>query len=154
MPQLAAHTALINRINGVTTTAQLAAVLDNITRLDRPGFPNDLADGDYYDGFFFATMRDGKLAVTQHHHLAPHVSTIWAELDEQQRADRHAAQDADRAERDARRGRPEIGRAVEIRMPDWMIRMVDRYADQHGLTRAEAARSLIAGGHRAVRAGR
>lgn len=150
--QLPAHTDLIDQINAVTTTADLATLLAGITHLDRPGFPGDLADGNYFDGFFFATFEGGRRAMTQIHQLAPHVLTIWGELDADQRDADYAAKDAARAEIDAARGRgrPEIGRLVQIRMPDWMIRLVDRYADEHDMKRAEAARHLIAAGHRAV----
>ena len=155
MPQLTAHTDLIARINAAASADELAAILDTITRLDRPGFPTDLADGAYFDGLFIGTMREGQLAaVTQIHHLAPHVLTLWGELDAREADARYAAADAERAERDARRGRPEIGRPVQIRLPDWLLALVDRYADERDVSRAEAVRELVAAGHRAVRAGR
>ena len=154
MGQPGTHTALIDRINAATPPASLATVLADITHLDQPGFPSDLADGHYFDGLFIATVKAGHLATTQIHHLAPHVLTVWGELDAQQRDATLAAQDADREERDARRGRPEIGRRIPVRMPDWLIRLVDDYADAHAMPRAEAARHLIVAGHRAVTAGR
>lgn len=152
MNEPTAHTALIDRINAVTTPAALAAILASITHLDRPGFPDNLPDGAYFDGLFIATVTAGRLATTQIHQLAPHVLTVWGELDARQRDVDHSAADANRAERDARRGRPEIGRPVQIRLPEWMIRLVDTYADAHDMSRAEAARHLIAAGHRAVQA--
>lgn len=144
----APHTDLIARINATSTPDQLAAILATITHLDRPGFPDNLPDGDYFDGLFIATHQAGRrIGITQIHHLAPYVLTLWGELDAQQQTDQA---DDDATAGEARRGRPEIGPRVPVRMPSWMIRLVDQYADRHGVTRAEAARALIAAGHRAV----
>lgn len=156
-----AHRQLLDRLNGAETADQLAAVLGTVTHLDKPGFPLNLPDGDYYDGAFYATFRGGEYAMTQTYGGPRDVLTerFWSLREELHRRDverRHAERDAARdtadAEKAARRGRPEIGRPIQVRMPEWLIASIDRYADKHDLTRPEAIRKLIVAGGKALHA--
>jgi metal-responsive CopG/Arc/MetJ family transcriptional regulator len=44
---------------------------------------------------------------------------------------------------DRRPGRPSTGTPVHIRLPDELLARIDRWADEQGLTRAEAIRRLL-----------
>lgn len=141
---IAAHTTAIAALAGATTTTQLAAALNRFQNLDIPGFPNDLPDGDYYDGFFFATKHHGDLAVTQHHQLPVATRELWAQLDDEHRAA------ADRAivlaDLDAERrgpGRPPVGKPLPVRLPDWRRRIITADAAAVGVKDAELIRWLV-----------
>lgn len=139
-----AHRDAINALTAAATTAELAVAIATFTHLDKPGFPNDLADGRYYDGTFFATMTGGQLQVTQVHQLPRHTMALWAELDEEQRAARDREQFlAEEADERRGPGQPPIGRPVPVRLPAWLITKLDRTAEAEGTSRARLIRDLI-----------
>jgi hypothetical protein len=139
------HDAAIATLTGATSTVELAAALRGFTRLDKPGFPNDLPDGRYFDGFFFATIADGQPAVTQIHALPVHTMELWSQLDEEQRDqdEQDLLIDDVHAERRGP-GQPPIGRPVPVRLPSWRIAQLDRDAEDAGVDRAKLIRALIA----------
>lgn len=151
----AAHNTIINRLRAATTPAELAGVLADITELNTPGFPDNSADGSYFDGRFIATFASGKSRMTDIWAIGHDFITLLGEIQLSRKADRDAQRDAERATADteklARRGRPEIGRPVQIRLPEWLLDTIDRYADAHDLSRAEAMRKLIIAGHLALK---
>jgi hypothetical protein len=151
-----AHQNLIARINAAATSAELAAILDTVTMFDEPGLPLDLPDGHYHDGAFLATFRGGEYVTTMTRGrpagpLNDRVWDLWSEVEAARLAARDAERDGEQAAADAaRRGRPEIGRPVQIRFPEWLLASVDRWADAHDMTRAEAMRKLVLAGKEAL----
>lgn len=139
-----AHQATIATLTSATTTAELAAAIEGFTTLDKPGFPNDLGDGRYYDGFFFATMTGGKLHTTQQHQLPAATLNLREQLGEEQRIERQQAQliAGDDEERRGP-GQPPIGRPIPVRLPEWLIADLDRLAEKEGTSRARLIRGLI-----------
>jgi hypothetical protein len=139
-----AHQAAIATLTAATTTAELAAAIDGFTALDKPGFPNQLPDGRYYDGAFFATMTGGVLQTTLVHHLPAATMTLWEQLSEEQRVAREREQLlTDEADDRRGPGQPPIGRPVPIRLPAWLIADLDHLAKQEGTSRARLIRGLI-----------
>lgn len=155
-----AHQQLIARFNAITTVDELDDFLANDVQQCKVGFPLDLPDGHYFDGAFFATFRSGEHVMTRIQGWPAefdHIWPLWDQLNTRKRAERDAQRDAERdatdEERAERRGRPVIGRPVQIRLPEWLIRQIDLYADANDLTRAEAARKWLVAGHAAIKAG-
>lgn len=143
------HATAIATLTNATTTEQLSAALAGFTRLDAPGFPDDLADGRYFDGFFFATKIDGQLAVTEMRSLPDRTADLWAQLDREQREQAEEEQLVTDVRRG--RGRPQIGRAISVRLPDWRIQALDRDAKAAGVERPELIRALISAGYSTIR---
>lgn len=152
-----ANKQLIDRLNAAATVDELAAVLATIADIRpgdgrAPGFPTDSADGDYYNGHLFATFAAGRYAMTEMRHLNQSTLALWNELDQRNRAAAAEERDAARTARaDRGRGRPEIGRRVEVRLPEWLIAIVEARADAEGVTRADVLRALVMAGHDATK---
>lgn len=152
-PAQADHQAAYDALTSATTTDELAAAIATFTRMEAPGFPDDLADGRYFDGFYFATMTSGKIAVTKAYSLPLATMNLWEQLHVQQRAGSERVQML--AEDDAERrgpGQPPIGRPVPVRLPAWLIESLDREAEAEGKTRARLIRDLITEARAARRA--
>lgn len=154
-----AHSRLIARFKALKTADELERFLAAVVELPKPGFPANLADGDYFDGAYLATVRGGEHAMTlvlgrpaEYDHIWPLWDQMASRRTDDLAAQRDAGRDADDDELASRRGRPQIGRPVQIRLPEWLLRLVDQYADANDLTRAEAARKLIVAGHQAIKA--
>lgn len=141
---IAAHQAAIATLTAAITTDQLAATLTAWQQLDRPGFPDDLGDGHYFDGTFLATKRGAELAVTQIHQLPTATMDLWQRLDIEQRNTRE--RDQLLADLDAEQtgpGRPAIGKPFPVRLPDWRRRIITADAAAAGVKDAELVRWLI-----------
>ena len=72
---------------------------------------------------------DNTRAYTDIHSLPNDAFALWGE--------------ARTALRTRERGRPEVGRRVDVRLPESTIGILDRWAAREGIGRAEAARRLI-----------
>jgi hypothetical protein len=141
---IAAHDAAINALASTTSTTDFAAALDTWQRLDAPGFADDLPDGNYFDGYFFATKRGAELAVTQIRQLPFGTLELWQQLEDGQRAagDReHVLAEMDAEQRGP--GRPAVGKPFPVRLPDWRRRMITADAAYVGVKDAELVRWLI-----------
>lgn len=145
-----AHEDLLHRICATTTAAELAAVFDTVTFLDKPGFADDLPDGDYCDGAYFATFCGGQRTFTlvrgKPAGIFDGIWHLWDELERTRRDERNAARaQADETEA-ARRGRPAVGDKVQTRFPAWQLAAIDQYASRRDISRAEAIRELAMAG--------
>lgn len=146
---IAAHHTALNRITAATTTAELAAALDTIKH-ESTGLKFEGPDGTYWDAKagFFVTYLDGQFAMTQVHQALPAATmTLWGQLEDERRAvaeQQNAAAELAADDQDAaRRGRPSIGDVVQIRLPKWLLKLVDAEASAEGLKRSEYIRRLI-----------
>lgn len=124
---IADHTAAIARLTAATDISRFAEAYD-FQQLDTPGFPDDLADGNYVDGYFLATVRSGELTVTQIHQLPPATFALWQEHETATRGP----------------GQPAIGKPFPVRLATWRRAMIARDAEAAGVPDAELIRWLIA----------
>lgn len=155
MSQTDTHRAAIAALTTATTAEEFAAAFSAFTKLDKPGFPNDLADGHYFDGFFFATMTGGHLAVTQMRELPDRTTDLWARHEESKRHDSELIAEglAGLAEGNRRgRGRPAIGPSIPVRILPWRLKVLDEDAKAVDVERAALIRALIEAGYRSLRA--
>lgn len=160
MPTLAQtqHEAFLARLDNAADPGEFARILAEITHIGpidgtAPGFPTDATPGTYYNGMhFMTTAADGSTWYSDKHQMSPRTMELWQQAADVQRAEDWWIADAQRqvAERN-RRGRPEIGRPVEIRLPAWMIHSIDQYAEAHDLKRAEAIRQMLQAGMMALK---
>lgn len=139
---VAAHDAAVATLIGATTTAELAAALATWQHLDEPGFANDLPDGRYYDGVFFAVKRGRELAATKLSGLHG-VLVLWSQLAAELRADTERAEVVEQVGEPNRGGRPAVGKPLLVRMPDWRRAMTKADAAAAGISEAELVRWLV-----------
>jgi hypothetical protein len=134
---------------------------DRLTGRPTPGFPDDSAPGTYWDGHLLMTQaRDGSRSyITADQMTAREVDgelrfhQLWTEaFESKQREDEFVAKAAHQVAEQGRRGRPEIGKAYDVRLPDWRIKTIDQYAERHDLKRAEVIRRAIDAGMKVLRA--
>lgn len=176
---LNAHHAAITTLTTTDTTTTLAAALAQWRPLDKPGFPDNLPDGNYFDGYFFATKTNGELAITQIHALPPATHDLWGRLVDEQRAAREQSEMTTALAEESRGpGRPPVGKPFPVRLPAWrrailaadsatvgvkeaeLVRwlinqaygQLDRDARDAGINRTELIRARLADADRAVRA--
>ncbi len=146
---IAAHTQDLDDLTSATTTTEFGEQLATWRHLSSPGFPNDLPDGRYFDGFFLATKRGDELAVTRIHQLPLGTLDLWQRHDDELR-DEHD-RDTVLAELDKEkrtRGRQPIGKPFPVRLPDWRRRILATDAAAIGVPDAHLVRWLLAQAYR------
>lgn len=153
-----AHTAAIATLTNATTTTELATALAAITDLrtdaapgTAPGVPADAPDGTYQNGYHLLTKTGPTVSATAIRDLPQQTIDLWTQLDQESR-DQHEQERLtnDLAEERRGRGRPAVGRAIPVRLPDWRITVLDRDAAAAGIGRAELVRALITIAYRTI----
>lgn len=150
------HAAAIATLTDATTTSQLAAAVAAFTDLRQdaepgtaPGVPDDAPDGQYFNGFHLFTKTSNQLHATEVRSLPRHTLDLFAQLDQERRNEREEEQLVAEVRRG--RGRPQIGRAISVRLPDWRITALDRDAQAAGVDRPELIRALIGAAYATLR---
>nr|WP_221382482.1 hypothetical protein [Actinoplanes polyasparticus] len=157
-----AHADAISTVIAASTVAELCAALDQFGDLRRgatpgtaPGVSDDAPDRHYTNGYHLFTKRGRDVAATAIHSLPNHTLELWARLDEERRTHsetRRLIDDA-AAERSGP-GQPPIGRAVPVRLPEWLITLLETESREAGISRAQLIRELVMEGRAARRASR
>jgi hypothetical protein len=152
MSHVDTHRAAIATLTDATTAEQFAAAFTMFAKLDKPGFPNDLADGQYFDGFFFATMTGGNLAVTPMRDLPDRTTDLWARHEEGKRRDSELIAEGLAGGDRRGRGRPAIGPMIPVRILPWRLKVLDDDAKAVDVERAVLIRALIEASYRTLHA--
>jgi hypothetical protein len=144
----AAHGTAIDSLVGAETPAGLGAALEAFRDLrsgaapgTAPGVPWDAEDRHYCNGYHLFTKVGDELAATAINMLPPRTLGLWAALDQLHR-EQTENQDLSRGGEDGP-GQPSIGRPTPIRLPEWLIKILDNEANAEGISRARHVRNLI-----------
>lgn len=127
----AEHIELMDRITAATTVDEMTAARSVITMTETGrGWADDQAPGHYYNGHLLVTIAaDNSRAYTDMFGIPHPARLLWEQAIE--------------AETVRERGRPAIGRPIQVRLPQKTISTLDRWAAQEGISRSEAVRLLI-----------
>lgn len=147
----AAHSAAIETLVRAKTPATFGRALNAFRDLrvgapagTSPGVSWEAEDGNYWNGHLFFTKVGDELASTAVDHLPPRTFELWAKLDQLQREQveiRNLVHTA-KADRDGP-GQPPIGPPTPVRLPTWLIAVLDTEAAEEGISRARHIRNLI-----------
>jgi len=116
---------------------------------------DDAPDGHYSNGYHLFTKHGGEVAATAIHSLPNRTLDLWARLDEERRTQSQTRRLVDEAAAErGGPGQPPIGRPVPVRLPEWLITLLDTEAAETGISRAQLIRDLVMEAHATRRARR